>query len=449
MKDKYDVLVVGGCSAGLYFAEMMAKQGYKTLVIDKDSQNETGKRYDIFHLEKASFAKFEMPEPKEGDSEYVATFNKVISRSAKDNYPKTAANDVFVMHRGEFIKQMEKNAVSAGVEVKHNAKFVFPLFDDKGKLEGGNVIADGKTYEIRARVTVDASGIPSVVRTLLPDGYGVENFKIDQRKKFYVVLYYVKLNNPEKDRVNETCGWPYYKTWIAPQHDRDGAILGVGANLSYEYTENCFKRFEQRAKLPEYKLNYVEKGCTPYTRPPYSFVSNGFITLGDAACLTNPWSGEGTTVSWVHGKIAAEEAGKALKNDGIASKESLWQINKRYYEGQGAEFARNLALLPAVVGCSPEENDYEFEKAIIFKSDDEPEGNIIQDILKGVFKGRIKIKTFVNIISAANIGEKIVRHHQSYPRSSKDFNKWARTAGRLWGKTKNMADLAEKDPLFK
>ncbi len=324
--------------------------------------------------------------------------------------------------------------------MKHNAKFVFPLFDDKGKLEGGNVIADGKTYEIRARLTVDASGISSVVRTLLPDGYGVENFKIDQRKKFYVVLYYVKLNNPEKDRVTKTCGWPYYKTWIAPQHDRDGAILGVGANLSYEYAEKCFKRFEQRAKLPEYKLNYVEKGCTPYTRPPYSFVSDGFIALGDAACLTNPWSGEGTTAAWVHGKIAAEEAGKALKNDGIVSKEALWQINKRYYEGQGAEFARNLALLPAVVGCSPEENDYEFEKGIIFKSDDEPEGNIIQDILKGVFKGRIRIWTFVNIISAANIGEKIFRHYQSYPRSSKDFNKWARTAGRLWGKTQNMAE---------
>ena len=108
MKDKYDVLVVGGCSAGLYFAEMMAKQGYKTLVIDKDSQSDIGKRYDIFHLEKATFAKFDMPEPTEGDSEYVATFNKVISRSAKDNYPKTAANDVFVMHRSEFIKHMEK-----------------------------------------------------------------------------------------------------------------------------------------------------------------------------------------------------------------------------------------------------------------------------------------------------------------------------------------------------
>ena len=70
------------------------------------------------------------------------------------------------------------------------------------------------------------------MRTLLPDGYGVENFKIDARKKFFVVLYYVNLSNPEKDRVEETCGWPYYKTWIAPQHDKDGAILGVGANLS-------------------------------------------------------------------------------------------------------------------------------------------------------------------------------------------------------------------------
>ncbi len=447
MKDKYDVLVVGGCSAGLFFAEKMAEQGYKVLVVEKDGEDSLGKRYDIFHIEKRTFAEFNMPEPQKEDSEFVATFSKVISRSAKDKYPKSVSNDVFVMHRHEFMLRMKESAVSAGVEFIHNAKFVFPLFDENGTLSGGNIVHDGKTFEVKARLTVDASGIPSAVRTLLPDGYGVENFKIDARKKFFVVLYYVNLSNPEKDRVEETCGWPYYKTWIAPQHDKDGAILGVGANLSYDYAEKCFKRFEQNAKLPAYELNYVEKGCTPYTRPPYSFVSRGFMALGDAACLTNPWSGEGTTAAWVHARIAAEEAGRALKNDGLAAKEDLWQVNKRYYAGQGAEFARNLALLPAVVGCTPEENDYEFEKSIIFKSDDDKEGNIMLDILKGVFKGGIKFSTFINIISAAGIGQKLYKHYHNYPASSKGYKKWVKRADKLWNKTKNMADLAEKDPL--
>ena len=222
---------------------------------------------------------------------------------------------------------------------------------------------------------------------------------------------------------------------------------GRWSHLSYDYAEKCFKRFEGIAKLPEHELQYVEKGCTPYTRPPYSFVSDGFIALGDAACLTNPWSGEGTRAAWVQAEIAADEAGSALKNEGIALKENLWKINKRYNAGQGAEFARNLALLPAVVGCTPEENDYEFEKSIIFKSDDDKEGNVMLDILKGVIKGRIKVLTFINILSAAVTGQKIYKHYQNYPESSMGYKKWVKRADRLWNRTKNMAELAEKDPL--
>ena len=450
MKDKYDVLIIGGCSAGLYFAEKIAEQGYDVLVVEKDDESEVGDRYDIFHIEKKTFAEFEIAEPQNGDPEFVTTFNRVISRSAKDKYPKAVSNDVFVMHRHEFMNKLKSSAISKGVEVIYNAKFVSPIFDNDMVLAGGKIIQNEKDFEIHARLTVDASGIPSVVRTSLPDGYGVENFKIGSRDKFYVVLYYVKLDNPNKDRVTETCGWPYYKTWIAPQQDKDGAILGVGANLSYDYAEKCFARFTQNAKLPEYTLSYIEKGCTPYRRPPYSFVGDCFIVLGDAACLTNPWSGEGTTAAWVHAKIAAEIAGTALKNDTFVSKETLWEINKKYYEGQGAEFAQNLSLLPAVVGCTPEENDYEFEKSIIFKGDDDKDnGNIMIDILKGVFAGRMKLSTLIDILKAASIGKKIFTHYRRYPRNFSGFDEWVNKANKLWAKTNSMANLAEKDPLSK
>jgi flavin-dependent dehydrogenase len=335
--------------------------------------------------------------------------------------------------------------MAKGVEIVHNAKFISPSFDESGKLTGGVILHDGKECEVHARLTADASGISSVVRTSLPEGYGVENFKIGARDKFFVVLYYIKFNNSEKDRISGSCGWPYYKTWIAPQHDKDGAILGVGANLSYEYAENCFKRFAEKTPFPEHEVMYVEKGCTPYRRPPYSFVADGFIALGDAACLTNPWNGEGITAAWRHARIAAATADRVLKNGETASKAALWEINQRYYKEQGAEFAQNFSLLPAVVGCTPDENDYQFEKSIIFKGDeDKEESNIILDILKGVFAGKLKFSTFTDIVSAANIGGKLYKHYLSYPESESGFDDWVKKADRLWSKTKNMADLAQK-----
>ena len=109
------------------------------------------------------------------------------------------------------------------------------------------------------------------------------------------------------------------------------------------------------------------------------------------------------------------------------------------------------------MGCTPEANqtifvsatpaDYEFEKSIIFKSDDDKEGNVMLDILKGVIKGRIKVLTFINILSAAVTGQKIYKHYQNYPESSMGYKKWVKKADRLWNRTKNMAELAEKDSL--
>ena len=78
-----DVLVIGGCSAGLYFAGLMAKQGYKVLVCDKAPEEKLGAQYDIIHIMRKNFERFGLHEPEPGDPEYVANFTRNILRSAK------------------------------------------------------------------------------------------------------------------------------------------------------------------------------------------------------------------------------------------------------------------------------------------------------------------------------------------------------------------------------
>lgn len=446
MERDYDVLVVGGCSAGLYFAACMARRGYRTLLIEKDSEQAHGKRYDIFHLGKESFARFGVEQPKEGDEDFVRTFTLNVSRSALDQYPKNASHEVYVLHRPAYMKRLKVWAEKLGVTVLHGANFKSPIYDEKGKLSGALFEYAGETHRISSRLVADASGIASVVRTALPDGYGVENFEIGPRDKFYVVLYYVKLNDPERDRVNETCGWPYYKTWKAPQDDPDGAIFGVGANLSFDYAKACFERFSGRVQLPPHKVVRVEQDCTPYRRPPYSFAADGFVVLGDAACLTNPWSGEGVTAAWMQAEIAAEVAGGAMQNGLYPTREALWHVNTRYYAAQGAEFARNLSMLAGAVDCTPEENDYEFKQSIIFKGDDEKEtGGLFGKILKGVLAGKLRFATLKSLAGAAQIGSKIYKHYEKFPANPDGFPEWVKEADRLWNKTRSMADEAEKD----
>lgn len=261
-----------------------------------------------------------------------------------------------------------------------------------------------------------------------------------------MLFYTIQYSKTQRDRINEVTSWPYYKTWKAPQLVPDGAIIGIGANLSYEYAESCFKRFASRVKLPPHRVEHVERGCTPYRRPPYSLVSDGFVALGDSACLTNPMTGEGVSAHWLEAEIAADVAAQAMNNGLYPSREALWPINVRYYEAQGAEFAQTLSMLAGAVDCSPEENDYEFRKSIIFTDGDEDaEAGLIGKLIKGAVTGRLKFKTLKNLLSAAGTGGKILKHYKAYPKDPGGYEEWARKADMLWSKTRDMASDAEED----
>lgn len=106
MEKQYDIVVVGACTAGLYFAALMARKGYRVLVIDRDSEEQLGRRYDIFHLAKKTFERFGVEPPKAGDAELVRDFSQLFMRSALDNYPKTTNQETFVLRRHPFMLRL-------------------------------------------------------------------------------------------------------------------------------------------------------------------------------------------------------------------------------------------------------------------------------------------------------------------------------------------------------
>ena len=451
MEISTDVLVIGGCTAGLYFAGLMAKQGYKVLVCDKSAEEQCGAQYDIIHIERAHFKRFGLHEPQPGDPEYVANFTRSILRSALNNWPKNKHTDVLVLRRQQAIKRLAKWAKEQGAEILYDTAFEKPLFNAEGRLTGAklrrnNTDKGTEELSVLARLCADASGIPAVLRTSLPAAYGVENFATGPRDQFYVVLHYVNLKNPEKDKVEINTTWTHYKTWLAPQLKAGGAIMGIGANLSFEYAERCFTRFAGLGFLPEYTPDHIEQGSTPYRRPPYSFAADGFVALGSAACISNPWSGEGVPYGWLLCSIAAEEFGKAMQNGAYPLKEKVWAVNVRYIREQGAEFAKNLAMLSGAVSCTAKENDYEYKHSIIYEDDDEKkQGGLIPKLLKGLFSGGISFTALGNLLSAAGTGEKIYRHYMAFPENPDAFDGWAQKAENLWSKAGSMASLAEKD----
>jgi flavin-dependent dehydrogenase len=423
----------------------MARQGYRVLVCDRSSEADLGRRYDIIHIGQDNFSRFGIPEPQPGDPDYVTMFHQSVHRSALDKWPKNHYSEVLVLRRGGLMKRLAAWAREQGAQILLETEFASPLFDPQGKLAGGLFRGKDGEFQVKARLTADASGIGAAVRTALPDNYGVENFITGPKDQFYVVLRYVNLKNPD-EKVECTQSWPFYKTWIAPQLKSGGAIYGVGANLSFDYANRCWERFARRVSLPAGELEYTEQSSTPYRRPLYSFVAGGFVALGDAACITNPMSGEGVPYAWLLCSVAAEEFGRALRDGAYPEREKVWPVNRRYFQAQGASFARILATLPGAVNCSPEENDYEFEQSIIFEDDKEKtKGNMILKLLKGLFSGRISFGTLKGLVAAVMAGSGIYTHYMNFPEEPGGFEGWVKKADSLWGKTVKVADLAEKD----
>ena len=279
---KYDVIVVGASTTGSWFGNEMAKRGFKVLMLEKQERENVSKNYDIFHMAKSEMEKYGCPIPEKRDNDYAFEFDGGSYFSAYGNYPKPTHNIVIGMRKHRYILRLNDNAVKSGAELIYGASFTGFVFDEQGRISGVKYkTADGE-HEALASIVADCSGIPSVARRALPDGLNAENFEISPRDMFYVILYYVRY--PEgHEKIIHTDSYLQYKVWSAPQDDEKGGILGVGANLSFEYAEEMFRQFRKNVPWCNYTVQKVERGRTPYRRPPYSFVADGFIAMGDAA----------------------------------------------------------------------------------------------------------------------------------------------------------------------
>lgn len=453
---KYDIIVAGASTTGSWFATQMAKRGFSVLLIEKSSRENLSRNYDVFHMAESEMIKFGYPIPQPGDIDYAFEFVGGAAYSAYGNYPKHTYTKTIGMHKHEYMLRLNDDAVKAGVELIYEAPFKEFIFDEKGRIIGAkHETSDGEQSAL-ASIVCDCTGIPSTARRALPDGYGVENFEITPNDMFYVILYYV-LYPEGHEKVIHTDSYLQYKCWSAPQTDEKGGLLGVGANISFDYAEEMFREFRKNVPWCPYTVQKVEKGATPYRPSPYSVVADGFIAMGDAACTTKPNNGEGCTAALYLCEIAVEVISAGLSVGGYLSKERLWSINKRYNNGQGKVFAAMRALLIGAASLNKTENEYLFANDIGFseKVFNGLSGGInftpkeivkmLHDIIQGVGKKKIRPIFLGKLVIAARNGLEMIKLYSDYPEKPDKFDEWVKKADALWAKVGSMSDNCDPE----
>lgn len=455
---QYDIVVVGASTTGSWFAREMAGKGFRVLVIEKQAKKNVSRDYDIFHMATKEMERFGLTVPGKNDPDYAFEFTGGAAYSAFGNYPKPSHTHVTGLHKHEYVLRMNREAEEKGAEIEYAASFSGCLFDESGRITGLRYQTAEGEKQVSCSLVADCSGLSGAVRTSLSDTAAVENFRLSPRDLFYVILYYVRYRDGHPP-VRHTDSFLQYKCWSAPSDDPNGGILGVGANLSFDYAEEMFGEFRRRVPVEPYTVQKTEKSITPYHRPPYSMVDDGFIAMGDAACLNKPNNGEGCISALYQAEIAVRVVCDALREGGYLTKERLWPVNTQYIEEKGKMSCALRAALIGAAAMTEQENEYLFKNDVIFsqKIMSGLDGGIslsvgdvlhhIRYISKAALDGSLRKEYLADVYGALKNALAVYKHYAAYPDSPDGLALWAKKADEIWVKVGSMADKCDKNIL--
>lgn len=350
----FDAIVIGGGPAGATAAMYLKRGGANVLLLDKQAFPRDKVCGDAQGRKAANIMKelgiYKAYEKLPGQTIYGITLSSpngtLVSIDVEDRAnPAPGYCHKRVVFDG-FLFQSAKERF--GVQTR-----LFEVTDvivEKGFVKG--VIGrneKGETEEIRAKITLAADGATSVL---------VRKFGLNTNPPEHLIsairAYYTGVEGMT-DRIEihlvKSLIPGYF--WIFPLPNKE-ANIGLGMivkdmnkqkinlkeALLKEIRENpLFVERFKNAKL----VDQVRGWSLPIASHRRKCYGNGFLTLGDAASLIDPLSGEGVGTGMISGRVGAMVALEALKQ-GDCGEAFLKRYDKLLWEAIGDEIKANYRM---------------------------------------------------------------------------------------------------------
>lgn len=336
----HDVIIVGAGPGGATAAAFMAEQGLRVLLLDKSAFPRdkvcgdaiSGKSVDV--LRRLGVVDEVMVSRQVGS--WGVTFGGPYGDEVAIPFTKELDRPVppgFVCAREVFDQVLFEKAVQAGADVRQHATVKRLLWED-GRVTGVEVEQRGSETLCDRQPAIDLHHAPLVIGA---DGaYSVVAREVglaqlDERhycaglRAYYTgVSGFHRLNYIEIHFVEEAI--PGY-FWIFPMAG-GRANVGIGM-LSRaiktkrirlkDVLEACLRhsRFRGRFEGAE-RIGPVRGWGLPLGSKPRPMAGDGWLLVGDAASLIDPFTGEGIGNAMVSGELAARWALQAREQDEYA-----------------------------------------------------------------------------------------------------------------------------------
>lgn len=425
----WDALVVGAGIGGAIVARRLAEGGFHTLLIDKEPSDGVGRKVCGNAIGEDGLAVVsryrECPDGAEV-AKHLSHGTLILEDGTEIRIRKGGV----ILNRLLFGQRLLAAAAEAGA-----------VFRDRSSCAGWSDRAanrvrirsgKGDEADVEARVVIDASGFRAVLTRAGGLCYPDEVTRDDVAVAYREI---VPLNRP-LDRPDDAIivlkprlargGY----AWVFPMGDRL-ANVGIGGALT------CIKRpvrevygefIESQEWLEVADPIEAGTGLLPIRAPLATFVGDGFMSVGDAACQTDPLHGGGISPAIVAANLAADTAVQALA-DGDASTRALWSYNVAFMREVGARHAGQDFLRRFLDSVSADDLlllAREFGSGHLLTTTFLPDGAMprLRTAFKVLGKAVTRPRLAGMLVRAGQLCEKIQHTYLDYPESVDGLESW-------------------------
>jgi digeranylgeranylglycerophospholipid reductase len=328
MKNKYDVLVIGGGPAGALAGKTAAEKGLSALIVEKRPAIGAPVRC-AEGIGKEALHEFIDPDPRWISAEMTGAgivapdgfFMKLGSEMAGSKVG-------YVLDRKFFDRELVWKASEAGADIAVKSRASAPIMEN-GAVKGAKIEYAGRTTEVKADVVIAADGVESKfskwcgidttvpVREIMSSvQYVMTDIDIDEHS----TIFYLG---------NEVAPEGYL--WVFPKGKRSANVgIGISGRKSGEghRAKDYLDRFVKRTFPDGKTIEYIPGGVS-VCRPLDCTVADGLMITGDAARVVDPLTGGGIYNAMYTGRLAAEVAAGCIEK-GDCSKMALMKYDREW-----------------------------------------------------------------------------------------------------------------------
>ena len=343
MKNKYDVLVIGGGPAGAIAAKTAVEEGLSACLVEKRPAIGAPVRC-AEGIGKEALHEFMDPDPKCISAEMTGA-----SIVAPDGFlmkleSGLAGNKVgYILDRKFFDRELVWKAAEAGADVAVKTRASAPIME-KGFVKGAKVECCGTVTKVTADVVIAADGVESKFSRWCGIDTTVPLSEIMSSVQYVMADVDIDMHSTVFYLGNEIAPQGYL--WVFPKGERSANVgIGISGKKSGEghRAKDYLDRFVKKT-FPQGKSIECIAGGVSVCRPLDCTVADGLIITGDAARVVDPLTGGGIYNSMYTGRLAAQIAAECI-GKGDVSKNKLMVYDKTWRTSKmGKTIERNYHI---------------------------------------------------------------------------------------------------------